>query len=229
MDSLDIIRMDRPTAIYVIPHQDDELLTCGAGIMEDVASGMGVMVVIMTRGEASGTRRGGSLTNWLGYTPTEAEFSAARDREFRRCVKKLKAEPVVFDWSERMGDGVATHEGIKDLLKKRFTSGASLRATAPSDYHNDHRECGVAIQELADEGWGRDPRMMLSSERYVSHAPPGVEIKTMGGKDWITRDIAEPYIKQDYPSGHWGIGYRSVSSSFNYMLDEDSTTYYYRG
>lgn len=217
------------TALYLIPHQDDEILTTGAAILEDRKNGHDVKVAIMSRGEGSGTRTGPSLTGDLGYTPTEEEFSAARDREFVETVLRLGGTPIVPPWDDRFADGSGTSAHVKAWTLANFTDSNDLllRATGPTDYHVDHRECGLAVESLAADGFGADHRLFLSAERRTSHRPPGVTMQAMGGSRSVTPAHAWPYLHVDISAGWWGIGGRSVGSSFDYLLDTNAISYWH--
>lgn len=65
-------------AVFVSPHQDDELLSMGAAIMEHVALGRDVRVLLIGRGNKSAVRTSQALFELIGYVPTEAEFGGGQ-------------------------------------------------------------------------------------------------------------------------------------------------------
>ena len=93
-------------SLWFVPHQDDEILTLGYGILEDIESGYDVHVILCTDGGGSGI-----LSQWqsgtscgicktvhtihLGseQTITREEFSKYRDFEFVNCCLHLGVKP----------------------------------------------------------------------------------------------------------------------------------------
>jgi len=214
--------------VYIVPHQDDEHLTLGAAMLEDVASGLDVYAIIVTDGKLDSARAGGTTT-LLGYTPTYEDFSAARDREFAAGVIELGGTPIVPAYATRQPDGSSTVAGIVALVKAMWPAGvpttARLRATSTHDYHVDHRHCGEALVQLISEGWGSDPRLMISG--YKSALFP-TTMEAMGSHGDITLGHQWPYRLQDVPNGWWGIGITSVAAWFNYLLNTDCRSYWHR-
>lgn len=216
-----------PVSVYVTPHQDDEVTSFGAAILEEVAAGVQVVVLIVTRGESSGARTSPELAARLGYTPTVEEFSAARDREFTEAVTRFGATPVVPSYAIRQSDGSASGPVIAALIKGLFPPTVRLRATAPTDYHIDHRACGIAVDLLAAEGWGQDHRQFLAYPR-LNLAPAGVTM-TQIGPDLgnVTEYHTWPYSHVDVPNGWWGIGYLSAEAIFEEYLTVNNASYWH--
>lgn len=73
--------------VFYVPHQDDELLTFGAALVEAVASGAPIEVVLLTRGETSAVRRIMVENGEMIDDPDV--FSAARTREMRAALGVL--------------------------------------------------------------------------------------------------------------------------------------------
>lgn len=213
-------------SVYVIPHQDDEVLCCGTAIMEEVAAGRQVVVMSTNRGENSVARTKTELVARLGYTPSKEEFSAARDREFSECVRRLGATPLVPPYELRQSDGFATGPAIAALVKGLFPPTVALRATGPTDYHVDHRACGDAVEQLAAEGWGTDHRLFISPYRMDSW-PVGEPKNKIGEHGDVTTYHMWPYATVDVPNGWWGIGYLSSPAPFDHSLNIDGASYWH--
>lgn len=217
-------------ALYIVPHQDDESLTMGAAILADVAAGHDVYAIIATDGKLDSPRTGATAA-LIGYTPSYEEFSAARDREFTASVNELGGTPLVSTYAERQPDGSSTAQGIVDLVKSLWTGPTDgsvlLRATSTHDYHSDHRKCGDALVMLYNEGWGTDPRLMLSGWT-LDLAPGGATMYEMGAHGDVTIGHQWPYRTHDVPNGWWGIGYASAGSWFDYVIDTNGRTYWHR-
>lgn len=216
-----------PVSVYVTPHQDDEVTSFGAAMLEEVAAGVQVIVLIVTRGESSGARTNPTLISRLGYTPTVEEFSAARDREFVEAVTRFGATPVVPPYTIRQSDGSASGPAIAALIKGLFPPTVRLRATAPTDYHIDHRACGIAVDLLAAEGWGQDHRHFLAYPRR-NLAPAGVTLTQIGPNlGPITEYHTWSYSHVDVPNGWWGIGYLSAEPIFVEYLTVNNASYWH--
>lgn len=213
--------------LYIVPHQDDEHLTLGAAMLADKAAGHDVYALLTNRGEASSVRSNATAA-FLGYTPTLEEFTAARDREFTRSCELLGVTPIVPPYADRQPDGGSTVAGITALVQAASpVTGPDvlLRATSDHDYHLDHRNCGFALVELLASGFGTDPRLFIP--QYRSDLFPGPMTK-MGSHGDLTLAHQWPYRHQDAAAGWWGIGYTSVGSSFDYVLNSDGASYWHR-
>ena len=215
------------SALYIVPHQDDEHLTLGAAMLADKAAGRDVYALLTNRGEASAVRTGATAT-FLGYTPNFETFAAARDREFIRSCELLGVTPIVPPFADRQPDGGSTTAGITALVQAASpVTGPNvlLRATSDHDSHIDHRNCGLALIELYASGFGTDPRLFIPNYRTDLFPSP---MTKMGNHGDLTLAHQWPYRHQDAGAGWWGIGYTSVSPSFNYVLDTDGASYWHR-
>lgn len=211
--------------VYVIAHQDDEVLTFGARILDDVAGGHNVLVVLATRGENSGARTSSTLVDRLGYTPTKEQFSAARDREFVEAVTNLGATPLVGTWAQRGSDGASTIPNTVALVKALVPGGADLVCGhAPTDPHIDHANTGHAAVALVNEGWADEARFFVAFYNKSHHPVPPQPAYVSGGVP-ITIDHQEPYRRVDLPD-FWGVGYLSVTGLFDWQLS-DRVSYWY--
>lgn len=202
-------------AVYIVAHQDDELLSMGAAIMADAAAGRRVMVLLTSKGENSAARTMPALTGPLGRTPTKEEFSAHRDREFTETVTRLGGVPVIPPYAERESDGFADVGNIKALARKYLPAGSPLRSHATTDTHQDHNACGMAAAALYKEGWGYDLRHHLAKWNQAAHTPPGVTLTREASGGVATAEHAWAYYTQDIPNGWWGVGYISAPVIFD--------------
>ena len=219
-------RRRRTAAVYLVPHQDDEALTLGAAIKKDVADGLDVYAIIVTKGDAASKS---AATALLGYVPTRADFSAARDREFVWGTSRLGAIPIVSTYATRQQDGATTVSGIVDFVKSVWPVEKSrptlLRSTSTHDYHVDHRNCGAALTQLYAEGYGTDPRLMISGYKSTLF-PTGMT--AMGEHGDLTLADQWAYREKDVSAGWWGIAYSDIAAWFNYILDTDGASYWHR-
>lgn len=212
-------------ALFVVPHQDDEMLTLGAAIKADVAAGFAVDVILVTDGKEDPARTG-LTAEFLGRIPDQREFSAARDREFEAGVRQLGGNPILPPFSERQPDGGSTVSGVMELVERFALPDATthLRATSTHDYHSDHRNCGAAVMLLADRGRGTDPRLFIS--RYKSHLWQRGMMK-IGSHGDLTLEDQWPYRLKAPDDGWWGTGYDSAADWFDYLITVDGACYWH--
>lgn len=222
-------RRNRPSVLYVTPHQDDEQLTYGASIVSDVKAGQDVSVMLVTDGRHAGSRTSPTMVSRLGYTPNFADFSAARDREFVESVRRMGARAIVPPYGVREEDGASTLSNVRALVEAHCEPGSILRGTSQNDYHLDHRNVGSALISLEREGFGHSLRLMLSS--YSVHnlglgPPAGTPLHTIDNPPFPMH-YQWPYRHVDVPEGWWGIGYLDVPHIFDVISDTDPDTYWH--
>jgi LmbE family N-acetylglucosaminyl deacetylase len=146
----------RPTrppgpAIFLVPHQDDDVLMYGADLKNHVRAGRRTIAVLLTDGSASKICK-------ARYGDDRPACTAERDREFRNAMEQLGVEPIIRH--DRLHDGelvegYAAH--VIGQLVERFPR-ASLRAPSPRDNHSDHAAIGRALRSLPGT---RDKRFYL--------------------------------------------------------------------
>ncbi|MCK0112785.1 PIG-L family deacetylase [Ornithinimicrobium sp. F0845] len=221
-----------PDLVAVSPHQDDEVLSMGAAILEAVAAGQVVAVLLVSRGEASIVRTRGSLGRLrrrqlpahLGFVPSPHHFSALRDREFDGAVRAMGATPIIPPYEDRLPDGLATPDAVTALFRAHVAPGTPALTISAHDSHPDHRACGVAVQRLVADGYVPEAGYFISPER-LDLIPEGIELSRVGTGTPITRKHQRPYRARDLRRNQWGIGRFSVKSSLDYQLRRDPFAY----
>lgn len=213
----------RPDLVAVSPHQDDEILSMGPAILEAVAAGQSVEVLLVSRGEASVVRTR-DLPSVLGFVPSPHHFSALRDREFDGAVRAMGATPIVPPYEDRLPDGAATPESVAGLIRSQVPPGTAVITLSEHDAHPDHRACGYGVQRLAEEGYLSQARYFISPER-LALVPEGVALSAVGAATPVTRRHQRPYLVRDARRNRWGIGGLSVRASFSYQLRRDPLAY----
>lgn len=212
-----------PVLVAISPHQDDEVLTMGSAILDAVAAGSTVAVLLISRGESSivRTRR---LPESLGFVPSPHHFSAMRDREFDGAVRAMGATPIIAPYEDRLVDGAATSEAVAELIRAHVAPGSAVLTVSPYDSHPDHRACGHAVQRLVAENYLSQVEYFVSPER-LDLIPDGVVLERVGTGTPVARQHQDPYRVRDLANNWWGIGYRSVPESFDYQLQRDPLAY----
>lgn len=220
----------RPKALYIVPHQDDESLTTGGAILDDVQRGLDVYCLITSNGAGAGHRTSASLRDLLGYTPTPEQYMNARDREFTSAVTRMGARPIIAPYEDRQPDGSAQVGPTAEMVKKYapFVDDAALRAHSTYDGHADHKNTGRALLALHAEGLGRDHRLCLSG-RSVGAKQIDASWGVMGTHPSVTEWHTEAYFAKNInlEKGWWGCGEQSAGGWFDYTLGVDGRTYWH--
>lgn len=154
--------------VYLVPHQDDEVLSMSASIRRMVTryGRSCVHLVLVTNGQSSGAR----TTLARGFQPVghdrvehvtldPAQFAASRDAEFRGSAAQLgvPAGNVHFGLpgAPRLIDdgtiGPATARRVVAAAIARFGTRAGYATMSDSDPQHDHRALGVALREVGTQ------------------------------------------------------------------------------
>lgn len=195
----------------------------GSAIIEAVAAGLEVSVLLISRGEASSVRTR-NLPVQLGFVPSPHHFSAMRDREFDGAVRAMGATPVIPPYEQRLPDGAATADEVSALVRAHASPGAGAFTISQYDQHADHRACAQAVQQLVAEGFLSDASYFISPER-TDLVPETVTLVKVGLETPVLREHQDPYRRRDFENAWWGIGPRSVKGSFDHQLFTDPHSY----
>lgn len=191
-------------AIYLVPHQDDELLTMGADMAAHVAAGRPVIVVLVTDGAASSAR--GKMCRATGYCLTREAFSAARDREFAEAMRVMGVSSVHY---ERQPDGQLSDAAARAIVDRWVTAYpyASIKTMSWLDAHPDHAALGRALRASS-----------AADARFEQYRPYWQTMPVRGhyvtGNDRMKRAAASYGLWRPW-AGRYAIGARwSVPSAF---------------
>lgn len=195
----------------------------GAAILEAVAAGRSVSVLLVSRGEASSVRTR-NLPTQLGFVPSPHHFSAMRDREFEGAVRAMGATPVIPAYEDRLPDGRASDRAVRRLVRAHVPPGADVFTVSGHDNHPDHRACARAVRSLVARGYLSRAWYFISPER-LDLVPGTVPVVKVGLETPVGREHQEPYRRRDFATSWWGIGPRSVKASFDHQLFQDPYSY----
>ncbi len=131
----------RRAVVVMAPHPDDETLGCGLLIARLVRSGVPVIVVALSDGDAShpGSAR---------WPPPR--LAKLRRGEMRRALARLGAgrDAVRFmGWPDGAVAGAARQARLAALCNAG--SAGLILASSPADHHADHRACFAAASAVA--------------------------------------------------------------------------------
>lgn len=171
-------------AIYIIPHQDDESLTMAADIRAHVKAGRRVILVMATKGDATGAWRPTMpLCATYAVCLDSAGIIAARNREFIAAANQLGVPTSDIRWAN-LQDGALTFAQAGTLIGQyvRAYPGASFKTMSWLDDHPDHRALANAMRYICKTKHmiRNDDCRFLQFSRY-----------------WLTKPINGGYIAPD--------------------------------
>ena len=224
--------MTGPAAVFVSPHQDDEVLTLGAALLTRLRQGREVHVVLFTDGSATGARQlmtqgwkdQFGVAHRVELTPDQ--LVVARDREFFSACITLGVPPAniyVFRGpAGRVANGEATDEHAHACIRwceQAFGAAGEppeLLTTSPWDPSPEHAMLGRALADAVAEG-------RLAAARYgypqyqLSRKPVDLELTTItldpGARRVLDRALGEYGVVAE-PFGRYQVGYVSVPHAF---------------
>jgi LmbE family N-acetylglucosaminyl deacetylase len=213
-------------AIFFIPHQDDELLSMGAYILQHLDAGRDVHVVLMTDGQASGVR---NVLASQGYPLSYAAFSKARDREFVSAMFALGLNEDHIHF-ENLEDGNLSRTKVKSVMMDYISAygPGSYKTMSWMDEHKDHYILGRALDEItrAGEVPNNDSRFCRSLSYQDAPTPGGswqrakdntrLFIAAWEYNVWNMNHGADAYDASRGP--RYQIGFTSVKPEFDAMV-----------
>jgi LmbE family N-acetylglucosaminyl deacetylase len=220
--------------LYFAPHQDDEVLSMGIGILESTKLD-DTHVILCTDGSKSSVR--GVLNNnkicphHFGihrYELSEEEFILARDKEFYESCKYLGVKyENIHIYKNRTIDGELSIEKSRDIINTYLANypNAKVRTITPfgcDSQHSDHKNLGLAALELYREG--KIENLEFFVEPYFSdefkdlNKAINLEIKT--AEDDNVLRAAMSYRVWNPKAGRFGVGYYSAKRYFKHFKKE---------
>jgi LmbE family N-acetylglucosaminyl deacetylase len=123
--------------LVISPHPDDETLGVGGLIAQQQRSGIPVLVVAVTDGEAA--------------YPNSKSLAKIRQLEQERAVKALGVEKAIMRL-QLPDSAVSKHESnLRSVLKPLIDADTLVLAPWGSDWHPDHEACARAAQQVCEE------------------------------------------------------------------------------
>jgi LmbE family N-acetylglucosaminyl deacetylase len=208
---------NKPIAVYYVPHPDDEVLTYGVPIRNDLNAGKVVYLILFTHGEGSAIiTKLNKMVSPKKITPRE--IGVSRVREFLYSADALGID--------------STHRDIYDPGKKNFKIGlvkqialyfeslstdVTHNGMSQMDVLQEHSMTGKVLNELYKEGKIKKKNTYASiyMSRFAKKQVKGKHIKLKNHKDehYIESAIMT-YNRWDPNNGWYACGYISVSEQF---------------
>lgn len=206
-------------AVFVVAHQDDELLTFGASVRSHAEAGVRTVVVVATDGSA--TRARGTIADRLGRDVTPAEMTIHRDAEFAWTCRALGADECVTPPAGvRIVDGQSTPESTREVLGwvlQRWP-GARVKTHSPLAYQLDHRLLGETAAQMHREGQITDLRHYLARYEITAARERGETVPSYGTTRRQVGDTEQDAYRLWAPdkgfNRYWSVGYISAGPSF---------------
>lgn len=220
--------------LYFAPHQEDEVLNMGIGIVESIKV-YDTHVILCTDGSKSSVRK--VLNNnkicpyHFGihrYELSEEAFVLARDKEFYESCKRLgmKYENIHI-YKNRTIDGELSIEKSRDIINTYLENypNAKVRTITPfgcESQHSDHKNLGLAALELYMEGKIENLEFFVepyfSEEFKDTNKDINLEIKTTED-DNILKALMS-YRVWNPKIGRYAVGYHSTRRYFKRFKKE---------
>ncbi|MGS2778920.1 cell wall-binding repeat-containing protein [Robertmurraya sp. GLU-23] len=197
------------SVIFYIPHPDDEVLATGAGIQSYLAKGFNVQVVLLSHGRSSAV-----LQSLMNIYPelTPEEFGNARVREFMDSITRLGVNSQnihVYDFPDQ-GLTVESISSIISEYENKYPF-AEHRTLSFFETHSDHRNSGLALKKLLEEGKVTGGRFYISP--YLHNQVEGFVVRAQNPEKVI--DALYAYKVNIPEEGRYSIGYLSVPDLIN--------------
>lgn len=204
------------TSIYYIPHPDDDILSFGPSIIQDIESGNEVNLVLLTQGRAS--RAIHAVNERLeaeGYLPlTVEQFGQARVQEFIHSMISIgvtEEQIHILDFP----DGSLTMENVTSVIEQfQDSTREEVHHTFTDlDPHHDHSITGVALREYKKKA-PIDVRFYIPIQEHgqLEHLK-AVELKTARSKKLLQQGL-DAYGIWSPEKGFYAIGQSSVPEYF---------------
>jgi LmbE family N-acetylglucosaminyl deacetylase len=248
-----VISNSANVSLWFSPHQDDELLTMGTGIIKDVVEGKEVHVILCTDGRTSGVKNvlknGQPCSICQGtthsYTLNDEDFIDSRDAEFTDSCLALGVPASNIhihgkgDGQKRAIDGALDAADAQAIIR-RYLDGypnATVATVAPltgPEQHNDHRCLGEAAVSLRVEGKIGTLNLFVEPYLYpavVDRLPETIlrlSCPSIDAGAWARFSAAAgAYTRFSPESKRYAIGRHSMPAEFS-ELGSVSTGYWYR-
>jgi N-acetylmuramoyl-L-alanine amidase len=236
--------------LYIVPHQDDEILSYGIDIRNELSSGRQVHVILLTRGEDSGAIKilNGEYYCHIhskvhnpkaeGYkhgTLSADEFSNARTDEYNRALRALGVPE-----SNIHTDFVPNYQyygsTVRPIIEKYLAAypNADVRTFSGIDGHSAHALLGDVVNGMYKDGvlqrYQAKYFVSIYTDRFSNLPLPMPVIKNVMQKhsdiQFLKSAIGE-YRRWDPVKGHYGVGYHSVQAQFDSLWNNPYVNSHY--
>lgn len=223
--------------LYFAPHQDDELLSMGIGVINSIKDS-DTHIILCSDGSKSNIRN--VLNNkrfckhhfsFHRYKLSVNEFVNARDMEFINSCKSLGVSDCnIHIDDDRTIDGSLSIKKAREIIIKYLDKyeNAKVRTITPfgcDSQHMDHKNLGYAAIELYNEGKIKDLKFYIEPYFYKEFVDvnPNIEIMSMGvenKEEYKLLNALNAYKVWKPKYGRYCIGYHSTKPYFDQLTKE---------
>ncbi len=230
----------KPPAIFYSPHADDSYLSMSTDILQHIDAGRDIIVVLATLGSSQYMRDAlnGNVDNYEGYRHSPAyenyhqipldsfDIEIIRENEFVSEVGQYRLYAAgrvnVIHHVVGLDEGITVSQS-RDIITSFENSypGASHKVMTYLDSHNDHKNMGVAAQQLKNEGRVSDVRYYV---KYEDQNRTDVKAKNLmintatAAQKVIVERAGRPFKAWNPAAGSYAFGYHSVKPTFDALL-----------
>ena len=215
---------------YYIPHPDDEVLTMGVSIINNIRNygSANTYLVLYTRGESSGAikRVNDRLLDEQRATISTDEFVKSRLLEYNDALDYLGVRSnnrFFYDF----GDGSVSVNEVKYLISKyenKFDGNVHHKVFSSKDLHPDHSASGKAARYLFDKG-DIDFVKLFVSQRYWDTIAYDKQVNISSNNRSNLDKALLSYSVWDPDLSRYSVGFKSVFASFETMLNTNYNRY----
>lgn len=232
-------RRKLPVMLYLVPHQDDELLTLGVDACRIISAGTHeVHAALLCDGSKSqirqALRNGKTCPHHPGthqYSLEIPEFVAARDREFRASCEAIGYRPenihILPNRAIDCGLGVEFAETAITELLSRYPKQTTVCTISPfggDAQHRDHATLGQAALNLYRKGIIRELRFFVEPYCVDScrNAYPNLSLNVIPANEEEKQRLEQSvgaYSLWAPDQGRYAIGFHSVTKAFREFIE----------
>lgn len=224
--------------LYIVPHQDDEVLSFGIDILNEMSKGRQVQLILLTRGEDSPARNilngkvycrihhryHNPIKEKYKFNPlTPIEFADARTNEYYRASEALGVPPGNIH-TEFIPPGQYYGMTVRAVIQKYLKAypNADVRTFSWFDQHPAHALLGRTVRGMQTNGllerYQAKYIVSINTDRfYKVRKPMDTTInKIQNPIDFEKlKNAINQYKLFDPQKGYYAIGYHSVQVQFD--------------
>ncbi|MCH5583392.1 PIG-L family deacetylase [Shimazuella sp. AN120528] len=208
-------------SVYYVPHPDDELLTYGVPIRNDLHTGKVVYLVLFTHGETSSIIK--RLNHLVQPKLTPYKLGLARVKEFNRSSQDLGIDnnhKDIYD-PRQLKAKMELIRKIALYFEQTFPH-VTQNGLSRYDILPDHAITGMVLDQLYKEGKIKHKNIYASiyMSRFAEHRLTGKRIVPIDPRDKrIFNKAVLDYDRWDPKHGWYACGYLSVHNQFTSFLN----------
>jgi LmbE family N-acetylglucosaminyl deacetylase len=204
--------------VFYVPHQDDEAINFAVGILNHLHSGHNVHIVLLTDGSSVAVR------TKLGMT--RAEVTKARNTEFAYAMSIMGVKPENISY-RNLRDGATTPTQIEPIIReyeKKYPK-AKHKTYSYTDWHNDHKNSGIALRNLQKAGVVSDARFYIRFGDNPVGITPIKEPYSLTYTSYMMA-VSNAYKMENHRLGFYGIGWKSAAHLFREVEKQPLSRYH---